>query len=415
VAISLPIHAAEWSAQPEVTLRTGYNDNIRLTSVDHDSVWETVLRPAVKFGVATENKGLTGNADFSIRRFTGGSGLESSDRLDREDVDLNLNAYHRMERGNSGLGVTITRDSTLDSELDDTGNVIEERATRLSQTLSPSWSRLLTERMRLDLSYRFTTVGYSDELPPLDLIGYNYDVFSASLVRMFSARINGTASYSYSRYKPEIGFDSDTLSLQAGASWNVSQTLSSSILAGLRKTTTFSTALVPTGFCVGADPGAGFPDCTGGFPVLTEYISVPNDIKNTGAVFSASLSKQLEKTSLSVSLTRSASPSGNGELLDTTSLRVSGERRFTEKLGASLSIQLTDRETITNTGTGSDTGNRRFFRITPKISWRWRHDLRLTAAYEYAENEYANNVGNPSRNAVYLALNYQRPRISLSR
>ena len=58
----LPIQAAEWSAEPRISLRSGYNDNIRLTTRDHDSVWETALTPAVKFGAAREHQGLFGDA-----------------------------------------------------------------------------------------------------------------------------------------------------------------------------------------------------------------------------------------------------------------------------------------------------------------------------------------------------------------
>ena len=70
----LSVQAAEWSAEPKISLRTGYNDNIRLTAADHDSVWETALSPSVRFGVAKENQGLSGDAGFAIRRFSGGSG-----------------------------------------------------------------------------------------------------------------------------------------------------------------------------------------------------------------------------------------------------------------------------------------------------------------------------------------------------
>ena len=52
LALPMSVQAAEWSAEPKISLRTGYNDNIRLTTADHDSVWETALRPSVKFGVA---------------------------------------------------------------------------------------------------------------------------------------------------------------------------------------------------------------------------------------------------------------------------------------------------------------------------------------------------------------------------
>ena len=113
VGLSLPVFAAEWSVEPRISARSGYNDNVRLTTADHDSVWEADVTPAVKFGVSTENQGLFGNADVSIRRFYGGSGANSSSLLDREDYHFKVNSYQRTERNNFGANIEITRDSTL--------------------------------------------------------------------------------------------------------------------------------------------------------------------------------------------------------------------------------------------------------------------------------------------------------------
>ena len=87
LALPLSVEAAEWSVEPKISLKTGYNDNIRLTAQDHDSVWETALTPLVKFAVAEENRGLSGDARVSVRRFSGGNDRESSDILDREDTE----------------------------------------------------------------------------------------------------------------------------------------------------------------------------------------------------------------------------------------------------------------------------------------------------------------------------------------
>ncbi len=63
---------------------------------------------------------------FLFGGFSGGSGRESSSVLDREDYHLNTNAYHGTERNTFRGNINYTRDSTLDSELDETGNVIDE-------------------------------------------------------------------------------------------------------------------------------------------------------------------------------------------------------------------------------------------------------------------------------------------------
>ena len=410
--LSLPVFAAEWSVEPRISARSGYNDNIRLTTADHDSVWEADVTPAVKFGVSTENQGLFGSADVSIRRFYGGSGANSSSLLDREDYHFKVNSYQRTERNNFGANVEITRDSTLQTELDQTGQVISDRATRLSTVLNPSWTRLIDEKTRLQLEYRFNRVEYSDEVGQNNLVNYDYNTVSASLIRNFTERTQGTVSTSASRYKPETGLNSDTYALQVGLTRQHSETLLTSWLAGWRETK--SDSLFPTGFCVGANPGSGFPKCTGGFPVQTGTDT--DETNNTGATYSASITKTLERGSLGASLSRIATPSGDGQLLDTTRLALTGEHRFTELLRSNLTVEYYTRDTIVNaSGTGnSDTNTRNYFRIRPSISWQWQREWLLSGAYQYAENEQTNG-DTATQNSVYLTLTYRPTKIFTSR
>ena len=410
MGLSLPVFAAEWSAEPTVSLRNGYNDNIRLTTGDRDSVWETGVTPAVKFGVAKENQGLFGNADVSIRRFYGGSDANSSSLLDREDYHLRVDSYHRTERNEFGADIAVTQDSTLDSELDETGQVIEDRATRLSTALGPRWTRVLNEKTKLNLVYRYNRVDYSDEVGANSLVEYDYHTASASLVRNLTPLTQGTLSTSFSRYEPETGLDSDTYAIQAGITRQHSETLSTSWLAGRRQTN--SDTLIPTGFCVGADPGASFPKCTGGIPVQTGTDT--DETNNTGATYAASITKLLEKDTLGASLTRQATPSGDGELLDTTRLALTGEHRFTETLRSNLTVEYYTRDTIVNASAQPETGDRNFFRIRPSLTWQWQREWLLAGEYRYAEND-TNNGDTATQNAVYLTLTYRPTKIFTSR
>ena len=295
----------------------------------------------------------------------------------------------------SGPDVEITQDSTLDTELTQTGQVIQNRATRLSTILNPSWTRMLNEKTRLNLEYQFNRVEYSDEVGQNNLVNYDYNTFSTSLVRYFTPLTQGTLSTSFGRYKPETGLNSDTYALQAGLTRQHSETLSTSWLAGWR--TTNSDTLIPTGFCVGADPGASFPKCTGGFPVQTGTDT--DQTKNTGSTYAASITKTLETGRLGASLTRIATPSGQGELLDTTRLALTGEYRFTEPLRSNLTIEYYKRDTIVNaSGTNNtDTDNRNYFRIRPSVTWHWQREWLLSGGYQYAEAENTGTAIPPLR------------------
>jgi hypothetical protein len=415
LALSQYVQAAEWSVEPKISARSGYNDNIRLTTADHDSVWEADVTPAVKFGVEKENQGLFGIADVSIRRFYGGSGANSSSLLDREDYHFKVDSYHRTERNDFGANIEITQDSTLDSGLDVNGQVIQNRATRLSTIMNPSWTRMLNEKNRLELEYQFNRVEYSDEVGQNYLVNYDYNTVSASLVRNFTPLTQGTLLTSASRYKPETGLNSDTYALQVGLTRQHSETLSTSWLAGWRNTK--SDTLVPTGVCF-PDASANFPKCPPGSPVNIPVQTGTNkdETSNTGATYAVSITKTLEKGSLGASLSRIATPSGEGQLLDTTRLTLTGEHRFTELLRSRLTVEYFERDTIVNaSSTGNfDTNTRNFFRIRPSITWQWQREWLLSGEYQYAENEQTNG-DTATQNAVYLTLTYRPTKIFTSR
>jgi len=389
--LSLPAQAAEWLIEPKISLRAGYNDNIRLDTLSEESVWETAVTPSVRFGVAKENRGLFGKAYASVRRFSGGSGRNSSSQLDREDYHFDTDAYYATERNRfSGL-LNFTRDSTLDSELDQTGQVIPSRATRERITLGPRWIGTLNEKTQADLSYNYTTVSYADEEDFRRLIEYDYHQFSAALLRQFTPRIQGTLSTAYSSYQPDSGFDSDTVNIQVGISRSFSETLSTSWLAGYRETTSDTLTATQTG-------------------------TKKDDDNNSGSVFSANITKLLEKGELSANLSRSSNPSSDGELLDTTRLILAGKYKFSEKLRSSLSISYSNAETISRVSGNIRKTDEDFFRIRPKLFWKWHREWQLAAEYEYVENKDKDKKqGTARRNAFYLTLSYQPSKISISR
>jgi hypothetical protein len=412
VTAPLSVQAAEWSAEPSVSLRTGYNDNIRLTAQKHDSVWEAELSPKVKFGVKTETSGLSGDAGFAVRRFYGGSGRESSSVLNREDYHFNTGAFHNTPRNSFKATIDYTRDSTLDSELDQTGNVIDDRATRERFSLGPSWTSTLTELTRLELTYRFTKIDYSDDPGIANLVSYKYHSANASLVRQLTPRVQGTIAAGYNSFRPTTDFNSETVSLQAGLTTSFTETLNATFLLGQRQTT--SDSFFGTGFCIGALPGATFPSCTGGIAIPTGTANA--EVETNSAVYTASISKKLETGSLSASLTRSSSPGGNGELLDTTRLVLFADYNFTETLSSSLKIEYTENETIVNrVGFVPSQDKETFFRVTPRAVWRWHREWELAGEYQHAENDDPLAIDTATRNAVYITLRYRPTKRSISR
>lgn len=412
IAVSLPAQAAEWTAEPDISLRSGYNDNVLLSAGPHSSVWEADLFASTKFGVAKENQGLFGDAGVKVRRFTGGSGREDSDLLDREDYFFNTDAYHQTERNIFRGNIDYIRDSTLDSEVNEIGNVSNVYATRIRKTLGASWTRTLAEKMTLDLGYQYNDISFADDPGISDLIEYTNDQLTAALNYQFTPRTQGSLSSSWSQFKPETNFNSETLSLQAGVNSAFSETLDWSILAGYRNTKSDTAFL--TGFCIGADPGAEFPDCTGGTAVPTG--TDKGETETNGPVYSANITKSFEKASLGATFIRTTSPGLNGQLLDSNRFILDGKYRLTAMLRSSLKIEYAENETIVNlVGRAPDNVTQKFFRITPRVSWQFLREWRLAGDYRYVKSEKRITSNIATQNAFYLTLSYVPLKFSISR
>jgi hypothetical protein len=390
-----------------------------LSTGPHSSVWETDLIASTKFGVAKENQGLFGDAGITARRFFGGSGREDSDLLDREDYFFTTDAYHQTERNVFKGNLDYIRDSTQDSEVDETGSFTNVYATRIRKTAGTSWARTLTERMSLDLGFQYNDTSFADEGEINNLIPYKFNVLTASLNYQLTPRTVGILQGSRAAYKPDTNLNSDTWNLQAGVNSAFTETIDLSLLAGYRKTT--SDSLFLTGYCFLANPGASFPDCDGGFPIATG--TEKDETKTNGSVYSASITKRLEKGSLSAVISRTQIPDLNGRLLDSNQLRLNGVYRLTAMLQSSLGIQYSENETIVNLF-GRDANNavireesnrkEKYFSITPRLSWQFLREWRLAGEYRYAKRkDRLKNTA--SQNAVYLTLSYVPTKLTISR
>ena len=427
MSISVKVQAAEWTAAPDISLRSGYNDNYRLSVEPDSSVWETNLSASSRFGVAKENQGLFGDAGVRIRRFTGGTGRNSSDLLNREDYFFNTDGYHQTERNVFRGNINYIRDSLLNSALDETGSLVNSNATRISKRLGASWAGTLTERMSFNLGYQYNNVSFTDDLEISRLVPYKLNQLRASLNYQITPRTVGIFQSIGSIYRPDevkglervTGLDSETWNLQAGINSAFSETIDLSILAGYRKTRSDTNFF--TGFCLGSNPGASFPDCDGGIAVPTE--TEKGESNTSGSVYNASITKRLEKGSLSASIFRTTRPDSRGRLLDSNQLRLNGVYRLTKMLQFSLPVRYSENETIVNVF-GRDANNaviqnqdertQKFFRITPKISWRFQREWRLAGEYQYAKNKNREQ-NTATRNAVYLTLSYVPTKFSISR
>ncbi len=399
--------AAEWSIEPSVSLYEEYNDNIRFISDPHPNVWQTSLRPNLKFSKKTEISEVSGQAQLGINRYAGDPTLNQTDKL------LLLFASRMSERNTWSMNTSYRSDTT--SELISNG-LVQPRTQRSVLSVNPSWMRSLTENTSLRLDYQYQNVKY-DKVTSTD---YIYKQASAALQYVLTERdkVNLSAFYSKVDYAPSTTIastcvipipggcaltstitsenisKSNTRGVQVDWSHLFSETMTGSFSVGHRNVintnTLNQTNLIGSTLVYGA-------------PSVTETHS--NNYSLSGK-----LDKQFESGTISGLVSRDVNPSGSG-LVQTTQYGLSMSKSLTEKLTASLDTSVYRTTFISAAYPGS-----RYYTFEPRLSWHFSEAWMLDGGYRYARVRYDNNVSSPiTANAVYLNLTYSWPKIAVSR
>jgi len=372
-------------------MREEYNDNILLTTLPHNAVWGSILTPSLTLSRSSEVSQTSASARLNFNRYAGESGL------DRNDQYFALSSNLKTERNIWAGNASYTRDSTLTSELNQTG-IVQSRTQRNLLTLAPTWTRMLSERNSLKLGYEYDQASYDGS--SVGLINYSNQSAQASWLYQLSGSdlLNMTASYS--RFQTADGnYKANTIGVQAGLTYSFSETLKGSILAGVSRTQ--SNINSPARIVV-IIPGV--------FYILVP----PQTISTTDVVpvLSASLEKQFETTTINASVSRELNPTGNGSLAETDRFGLGASHKFSETLSGSVNGAAYRSRYIGNAVTSA---NSRYYELALNLNWRMSEQWVLDSGYRYARVEYQASSLVPVSNMVYASVRYDWPKISVSR
>ncbi len=371
--------AEKWYFEPNVTIRTAVDDNVRLSVNNEESAFSTLITGKADFGFRTEVSDVKFYATLADRRYSGIADLNSQDKT------LGLTTALRSGLNLYSFSGSIFRDSTRTSELETTGLVqANKQRTRIS--LNPSWTRTLTERASLKLGLAYTDVGYEDALNT-GLVDYTYKQADAFWSYQLSPQTEAQLLANVSRYEaPVLRTQYDTYGVRAGFSHQLSETSSASALVGLSKT---DSEFFSGGVARQADDMALLLDL--------RYIKNMDEVQ-----------------SFDVGLSMSESPGGSGDLLRATKLSFNAKRRLSTRLDFSLNASLTENETgggVNNTG-----NDRTYLSLEPKLSWRATEWWNLTGGYRYRQQEYtSSSAGTADSNMIYFTARYTWPRENYNR
>jgi hypothetical protein len=402
--LSIPIacQAAEWTVEPSALFGLTYNDNVNLTTQPHNSINGNVVTPRLDLGMRTQAWQLTGSAEASRIRYSGESAQ------DRDDNAFRLSSAYQSERNIWQLNASSTRDSPVADEQtsSDTG-AVQTPKIRETHGFSPSWTRMLTERTRLQLMYQLNDTSYVNG-QSVGLYDYRYSTASATVSNQLSQQSQVFVTGAYSAFHtPVTGNESTTRSFQAGITQNFSESMQGTLAAGARRTETLT---------------------QGGFPVYTRFLAIINGKltelliqtgvtsgarrQETSSVFSGSLEKKYELTSINMSFSRSLAPSGSGSEVEQDSFDFRLNRTMTPRLNAYINLNSVivrdDQGNISN-------NNRPYYHAELGANWAWTQELNLSMSYGYSrvKREFEDKAA--IANSARLTLLYRPLKKSISR
>jgi len=371
--------AEKWYWEPVFSVRTGYDDNIRLVTSNEESAFNTHLAADARFGFRTEVSDVKFQTALRTHQYAG------LDDLDYNEALFGVDASLRRNLDTFSLDASVLRDSSRTSELSTSGSV-RTSIPRIKAYIGPSWSRQLTEKTQLQLGYAYSDVSY-DNKSGTSLTDYRYDTANIGLVHKLSENTDLQTTLLGSYYEADdIYSKSENFGFQVGLSRRFTETLSASVALGLTHTTSFF------------ENSAGQRD----------------EESDVTPLVSISFNKDWERSSLNGSISTSESPSGEGRMLRRNSVKLNLKRKLTERVNFSLNNVYYSNETAGGRTISGD--ERTYFSIEPKLSWRASRWWTITGSYRYRSQEYTESSdGVADSNAVYLNVRYVWPRPSYSR
>lgn len=396
---------AEWTAQPAVTARHEYNDNINLSVHPHNSVRGSFITPSLDLGVNTPIWRLSGGASVTQRRYSGQEGL------DRDDKASRFSSVYRTERNTWQLNASRTLSSLLsgDTISSDTGVVQGQRQTD-TKSISPAWTWMYSETTMLEVVYQLSDVSY-EQTQSAGLYDYEYRSATVTLSNQLSERNRVFVTGGYSKFQvPLTGFESNTGNVQIGGTRNFSETMSGTLQAGLRNTEAITRGGNPTGsFFSDVDSITGQI-----FTIFVPDGGVTQDSRseNTSSVFSGSLERKFEKSLTRLAVSRTLSPSGLGGQTEQDTANFIFQDPLSPRLTWSVSMHWQKTRAFEGNISNSDLT---YFDIKPGIDWQWLRDWSVGMDYRYAHVNREHETAAADSHSVGVTLIYRPLKISISR
>lgn len=375
-----PSVAAEWSLSPSLSTKVYYNDNLVLTPLPHDPTYGYWISPAAEFAGKTERLEVSGKAALDFVDYYGGEPNRFT------NVYLPLTLRYRTEKDEWGFTGGFTRDNTMMGELLTTGMVLRFTQRNL-WNLSPTWTRMVTEKLAFQNSLQFSDAAYQNGLR-LGLVDYQVFGGSAGVLYHLTERDDIQLVGTYTNFHT------------TNAPFALRAYYPGALLSF---THTFTEGLKATSY--GGPRFISSTTKTGGFSQETS---------ETIWVYGANLTQEFEKARVQVSLTRDIFPSGFGLLIQTDRIGAFASYDLTDAVTTSLDVAAYLVSGATNVARGGSLQEQRLFYLTPQLTWRFAEWWRVEAAYSYRWRDVEPFANSAISNMLMFMVTYYPAKLAFS-
>jgi hypothetical protein len=340
LALPTLAEAAQWTVVPQLSLGADADTNRRLLLQPRQSE-SALLDGVLAIARATEVSTLALTPRASVSRYSG------EDALDSEDWGVNAMFRRNGERLMFELSAALADDSTLVTELGETG-FVEGNTRRRSTQASAALTQYLGTRHLLQYQLGASDVDYANSAGT-GLVGYRYPSASILYVMTATPRLDTTFVINASRLDaPDSHLASDTRGAQVGFRFRISERFDLEARAGGSST------------------------------------SARGRSDSKQSLFS-SVSWHDELSRFELSLSRDVEPSGRGILVNADELRLAYSRDLTERLKLSTSLRASRREDLQFDLRSNEY---RYGAATLALSWKIDQNWTAGLAGVYSHQDY---------------------------
>ena len=365
----LIVVAGELTAVPAIELKGEYDDNVSFLPRNEKADFLATISPSLAVDYDTELLNLDSNIAVSFLRYA------DETYLDTENQYYELaGAYNMMEKVQLKGDFSYVEDTTLESELEETG-LVGVRSNRERSKAGGGISYRVTEFSDIGFNYTHSETDY--DWP--GNVDYEYDVISLSYNQQLKNNVDvftGEPYYSWTDSSTSIV---NNYGLLAGWSHRYTETMNLTVFLGPRYTK------------IEYDPVA---------------LSLPPDepLSETswGLVADIALQKDGEKFTAIVGYNRDLGRSSSGESIETNKLYCKVTQNISRRLLARVSGNLY----FTKSEGRFFDEDRRHFDIVPALNYKISEDHLIQFAYSYAyHNEKPQSIDRTyTRNRIWIAL-----------